>query len=215
MPAPKRKYFFIGGFTIVALVIWVCLSAVAHFNQQIEDIRSGTSLNGGFHPGVIMASIVPNTVAIAVTNLPAGQALPGTVGSGDFGTTVNSTGFNMAFVVHVVNSGRASSAWNWQASFILPNGQTLDASIPSISSISDNVIGTSRGPYRMGMENNLLQTLSFDPLASGAGLTGWFIVHVKGIDAPPVGSHFIITFTDAFNHIAKIDHYWTPPFSTQ
>lgn len=206
MTPPKRRIFFIGGFAISFLVVWICLSVIARFDQQIEDIRNGSMQKGDLRAGILAA-------------LPLGKSEPstniieGTMSSAGGNAAAAQSGINMLFIIRVVNLGAPTTAWNWKASIILKGGGTMDAQIPSIAHFGDAStplppLPTAYGPYTLKMDDNLLGALSSSPLVSGAAKQGWIVVHVNNLTEPPEGATFIITFEDVFGRQTKIEDVW-------
>jgi hypothetical protein len=199
-PNAVKREFGLGVTGVVAIILLLTLTS------QISS-RYSPKESDGFKASIILAAPVPPGIVKTVTD--ATNASAATFSSENAGSTKAAGGINMLFIVRVVNPGAPSVAWNWKASVTMPGGTTLDATIPSISGMN-GTIPTLVGPYNANMENNLLQRLSTRRLETGDGTIGWFLVHVNGLDSPPEGAHFVISFSDVFGHETKVDDHWIP-----
>jgi hypothetical protein len=176
-------------------------------DNELAAIRTETLelSKRGLKADVLAASGITPTIQTNSTSLA-------TVGGAPY-SPLNRTiesGINMAFVLRVSNSGRPTTAWGWRASIVLPDGKEIPAIIPQCTlPTNSGAFPTVIGPVILTKENNMLEALSFNPLATGAGEVVWLVVHVNGLEKPPEGSHFIITFEDVYGRQTKIDHPWT------
>jgi hypothetical protein len=121
-------------------------------------------------------------------------------------------GIDMLFILRVVNPGPPSVAWNWSASVLLPGGTTYRGTIPALGSfgIAEN-IPTIIGPFSATTQNNLIKTMTDRPLESGGNVIGWIIVHVNGLNSPPIGARFDISFEDVFGNKTTVSDVWNVP----
>ncbi len=175
-------------------------------NAQVEEIT-----RGGLSASVLSAGIVFYT-ANPTPGTNVMSPLIGGVSSSPLNNNLGS-GVDMLFVLHVSNSGRPTTAWNWSSMVRLPDGREVPAVIPEVGFVdsSRHKVNTVVGPFTLREENSLLQHLSFQPLGTGEAEMLWMPMHINGIASLPVGTHFFIDFRDVYGRTTRVEHVWTEP----
>jgi hypothetical protein len=160
------------------------------------------SASGGFQANILWAGQIyaPTNASPVITN--------GTISGINDSHIQYAPGMDMMFVIRIVNTGPASSLWNWKSSIRLPGGSKIGGVIPSITGVSTTVVPTVAGPFLPTFENNMLQLLSLHSLGSGEPAEGWLLVHYNGLNTPQDGTLFKISFDDVFGNETRIEHTW-------
>lgn len=169
----------------------------------------GPPRGGKFRAGVITVARVATPSVVGGTNELVRSGV--TISGIGVPQKIDEKGVNFLVVAKVDNPGQPSTAWNWKVTAILDGGTRLPALIPSVTFPQPFTIDTIIGPYSCKMEDNLLQSLSVNPLPQGSSKIGWLMFHISGISELPIGSQIQISFENVFGRKTVIEHPWDPP----
>jgi hypothetical protein len=221
MKPPKRKVFAAGCAFMVFMALWMCLASASHFigmmmsvtkhfNQQVEDMRTAAigRENRGLSAGVIGITPIKNVTSTNPNPNINFTTLQGVVDSVQKKTIESGTEFAVA--IRIANAGPPTTAWNYRAYIILPgqDSKEIDAIIPGLLLEKAGDISTAFGRVKATKENFMIDALSSTPLATGAAGIYWMEIHINGIKEVPLGTHVVITFTDVFDRVTKVDYIW-------
>jgi|GEM_PF-4239389 len=202
---PERRKYFYG---IGSIFVFCFLLFAQHITSLLQDISAASPRKGGFRAG-FLALIKIDSIKFA--DLATNQVSTITM-SGIGGTPrISEHGVQIGLIVKIDNSGQPSTAWNWKAHVEIPGGSKLEARIPGVSIQSNTIVQTVVGPFTIAPENNLISSLSVNPLPTGAGTIGWLMIHVNEISAIPEGARIVLTFEDVFSRPTKVQFVWTDP----
>ena len=213
----NRLQSIAASFMVISMIGFVISGSVwlTEIQNNVNYLFTG---NGGVQitgyilsAGPIREGPVP-TNNFSTTNLYNGMDI--TLGGSPSGQLSRGYSEGIGFIVaaRIENPGETTTAWEWTAKIIFPDGTEAPGIIPSgtIPTNSIQYLQTLNGPMRLQGSEYLINELAFTPLESGASINGWVYIHFNGVKDIPPGSTIIIQYRDVRRHYHTIQDTWVP-----